>query len=260
MLCEYVRNGFLNVAQAIKVVEDIFFNTSNKLYNLQLPLTKFQNKQSNLGNNPTELKILNNLLKDRPDIKFIRLQYVDYTATPRLRIIPVKRALKVLSGQAFGKGPGLEVGITKASLGHLQNHALVSGVDGTGEYALKAIFSSLRAGPTDQFASVQGEFRNGRDEEAVLCPRSILRRAVNRAKSSGLALLVGFEIEIIFLARLKNDTYIEARYAPNPSSSGHAWSSAKPIQSHSKMLVEISESLARAGIDLEQWHAEVSDP
>jgi len=34
----------------------------------------------------TDLDRLNNFLDDYPDIKFIRLQYQDYTATPRLRV------------------------------------------------------------------------------------------------------------------------------------------------------------------------------
>ena len=240
------------------MVEDIFFNTSNKLYDLQLPLSRLQTKPSKLANKPTDLEILEDLLKNHSSIKFLRLQYVDYTGTPRLRMIPIKRALSVLSGQADSKSRGLSVGVTKASLGHLQNHELVDGVDGTGEYKLKAMFCSLKAGPTEQFASVQGEFCNEGDKEAALCPRSILRRAVDQAKSSGLILLVGFEVEIVFLSRASQNSGKGARFGLNPNSDGHAWNSAKAIRNHSKMLAEISEALTRVGIDLEQWHAEVS--
>lgn len=36
VLSDYVRRGVLTTPEAIKIVEDIFFNNSNKLYNLQL--------------------------------------------------------------------------------------------------------------------------------------------------------------------------------------------------------------------------------
>jgi len=259
VLSEYVRNGALKVSQAIKVVEDIFFNTSNKLYDLQLVLTRLQPKLLSKPSKPIDLEILEGLLKNHSRIKFLRLQYVDYTGTSRLRVIPIKRAVGVLSGQADSKDRGLSVGVTKASLGHLQNHALVGGVDGTGEYKLEAIFSSLKAGPTEQFASVQGEFRDEGHKDEILCPRSILRHAVDRAKSFELILLVGFEIEIVFLSQISEAAREGARFGPNPSSLGHAWNSAQPIRKHTNMLVDISERLALAGIDLEQWHAEVSD-
>lgn len=258
MLSEYVRDGALDYAQAIRVVEDIFFNTSNKLYDLQLHLKRLATKFPNRANSPTDLEVLGDFLKTHSDVKHLRLQYIDYTGTPRLRVIPIKRALSVLTGKIHGRNRYLSVGITKASLGHLQNHALVAGVDGTGEYILKAVLSSLKAGPTAQFASVQGEFRDKGDKEVILCPRSILRRAVDRAKISGLGFLVGFEIEIVFLSEMSEDSKKRARFGPDSNSYGHAWNSAKAVQNHAKMLVDISESLARVGIDLEQWHAEVS--
>ncbi|RAL58830.1 hypothetical protein DID88_009140 [Monilinia fructigena] len=42
VLTEYVHRKALTVAQAVKIVEDVFFNTSNKIYNLKLNLMPTQ--------------------------------------------------------------------------------------------------------------------------------------------------------------------------------------------------------------------------
>lgn len=136
MLPEYVRRKVLNIDQAIKLVEDIFFNTSNNLYDLKLPLKPLALP---LGYSKileeSSLHILSSFLGEHPEVKFLRLLYIDYTATPRLRVVPIKRALTVLQNQAH-----LEVGITKASLGLLQNDTFIPDVSASGEYRLSSRF------------------------------------------------------------------------------------------------------------------------
>ncbi|KAH8594660.1 hypothetical protein B0O99DRAFT_687438 [Bisporella sp. PMI_857] len=259
VLSDYVIKDVLNVSQAIRVVEDLFFNTSNKLYGLGLSLKPLP-ERAHSPSMTSDLATLTSFLVTYPDTKFLRLQYLDYTATPRLRVIPTKKALSVLRGQALhqnGQLPKLDIGITKASLGLLQNDTIIPGVTASGEYRLKAIFSSLRPGPNEHFASVQGEFYEQDGQEVALCPRSSLRRAVERAKASNLDFLVGFEIEIVFLSRNPcEEQHNGPKYKPLTTSSSHAWNSARALDNNYRVLTEIYDTLARAGIELEQWHPE----
>jgi hypothetical protein len=116
VLPEYVKNNVLSVSQAVKVVQDLFFKTSNSLYGLNLPLeplklTSIVSPASSVDSDvESNLDILTSFLEEFPVTKFLRIQYLDYTATPRLRVIPVKRALSVLQTQG-----NLTIGITKAS-------------------------------------------------------------------------------------------------------------------------------------------------
>jgi hypothetical protein len=82
VLLEYVRKEDLTVPQAIRVVQDLLFNTSNLLYNLNLPLKPLS---LTLNPNPSsDLNILLSFLDEQPSTKFLRLSYLDFTATPRV--------------------------------------------------------------------------------------------------------------------------------------------------------------------------------
>ena len=260
MLSEYVGDRVLSIPQAIKVVENFFFHTSNRLYDLKLslePLTKSPTSLAVRTRPPgvSDLETLTAFLKEHPYTKFLRLQYLDYTASPRLRVIPIKRALTVLQDQQ-----SLNIGITRASLGLLQNDTIVAGGSATGEYRLHAVLSSLKPGPSESFVSVQGEFREDDGSAASLCPRSVLRRTLLESKLHGLEFLLGFEIEIVFLARSPVTKDGKPRYTTISDSGGHAWSSARMLQSGiiTKIIEEIYDALAKSGIFLEQWHPESS--
>jgi glutamine synthetase len=251
VLSEYLRRGDLSVHQTVKVVQDVLFNTSNVLYNLNLQLT-------NLSFAPTsspspQLSDLNRLvsfLDEHPSIRFLRLNYSDYTATPRTRVMPVQRALTLLQNDGCVK-----VGITKACLGLLQNDTIIPGVTATGEYRLHPVFSSIRPGPSKGYGLVQCEFIEEDNSEVVICPRSVLRRTVQDAKAHGLEFLLGFEIEIVFMSRAEDG---ESRYATSATFAGHAWNSTRALQGKALLAVidEIYESLSDAGIQLELLHAE----
>ena len=86
VLCEYVERDSLTATQAVKVVQDVFFNTSNKIYKLGLPLLPIQqmNQMSMTGKDSSKdwvenLTYLNKLLRKDPSIKYLRLQWLDYT-------------------------------------------------------------------------------------------------------------------------------------------------------------------------------------
>lgn len=255
MLSDYVRQKVLTEKQAVKVVEDVLFNTSNILYDLKLPLKPLITSLSYSAPKPSSsagsnLKTLSAFLEHHPSTKFLRLQYLDYTATPRLRVLPVKRALSLLQG----KEADVSIGITSSTFGMLQNDTLIPEVTACGEYRLHPIFSSLRPGPAEGYASVQCEFRESNGSQVPLCSRSLLRRTLENAKFHGLEFLAGFEIEIIFMSRSSP----ESGYTSMPDSGGHSWNSTRAFHGKNRirMLNEIYDTLVSAGIYLEQWHPE----
>ncbi|KAE9366883.1 developmental protein FluG [Stipitochalara longipes BDJ] len=250
---DYVQSETLTVPQAIRAVEDIFFKTSNDLYDLHIPFKPLVNSTMPLpvrSATNSQLDTLTAFLNEYTSTKFLRLQYLDYTSTPRVRIIPVKKALSLLENS-----PQLSIGITKVSLSLLQNDTNIPGANPTGEYRLQADLSSLRPGPYEGYAFVQGEFHEADGSIVDLCPRSLLRRWTKEAKSQNLEFLVGFEIEIVFMSR---DEDGDLQTLSN--SGGHAWSSNRALHGNKilDMLHQIYDSLAVSGIYLEQWHPEAA--
>jgi glutamine synthetase len=248
---DYVQSETLTVSQAVRAVEDIFFKTSNDLYDLHIPFKPLVSSTMPLpirSAATSQLDTLTAFLNEYTSTKFLRLQYLDYTSTPRVRIIPVKKALSLLENS-----PQLSIGITKASLSLLQNDTNIPGANPTGEYRLQADLSSLRPGPYEGFAFVQGEFHEADGQIVDLCPRSLLRRWTKEAKSQNLEFLVGFEIEIVFMSRAEDGTLETLS-----NSGGHAWSSNRALHGNKMldMLHQIYDSLAVSGIYLEQWHPE----
>jgi glutamine synthetase len=250
VLLEYVRKEDLTVPQAIRVVQDLLFNTSNLLYNLNLPLKPLS---LTLNPNPSsDLNILLSFLDEQPSTKFLRLSYLDFTATPRVRVVPVKHALTLLRNRG-----SLKIGITKACLGLLQNDTFIPGVTAAGEYRLHAIFSSIRPGPSKNYASLQCEFLEQDNSEVAICPRSLLRRTVQNAKAQELEFLLGFEIEVVFMSPAHDGQH---KFVANSSSAGHAWNSARAFQEKAflPILDEIYDTLTHSGIHIELFHPESS--
>ncbi|KAH0562449.1 hypothetical protein GP486_002863 [Trichoglossum hirsutum] len=259
ILTEYVQHGALNTTQAIKVVEDIFFNTSNKLYKLGLSLpqpSQTASQPSRQGTPAGIRKIVDPTLftqfvSDNPSTKYLRLQWLDYTTTNRVRVLLVKHALSL-----FQKGKS--IGVTKAVLGLLQNDMISPGFSATGEYTLTPCFESLRRGERSSYATVQCEFRKKCGEQAANCPRSVLRRIVEKAAANKIEFLVGFEIEVVFM-RVSTEGG-ELHYGKIPTSEGHAWSSSRALQNDDVMSIieAIVDALEISGIQLQQFHAESS--
>ncbi|KAL8832447.1 MAG: hypothetical protein Q9191_000267 [Dirinaria sp. TL-2023a] len=252
VLCEYVASLALPAASAIKIVQDLLFNTSNQLYDLRLSLTPFETTQTlqklvSGGMPPTsaiqKISILRQFLIRYPFLKYLRLQWVDYTATVRARVLPIKNALEMFDH-------GKCVSVTKAVLGLIQTDAMTDCHRATGQYDLYPNFESLRIGPRAGYAMVQCGINDGLETPAPACPRSSLRTIVERANDQGISFLVGFEIEVVFMSSME--------YSTLPSSQGQAWSSARALENYSVMDVVESamDQLERSGIGIQQFHAE----
>ncbi|KAI9774099.1 MAG: hypothetical protein M1840_005192 [Geoglossum simile] len=261
VLTGHVRRGTLTTSQAIRVVEDVFFNTSNKLYDLKLDLQPSPLIAPYPGHRIEDSETVDPaplilFLSENPSTKYLRLQWVDYTATNRVRILPIKHALSL-----FQKGKS--IGITKAVLGLLQDDTISPGFTATGEYTLFPCFDSLRRGERPGYATVQCEFREKSGEEVPICPRTVLRKAVERAASNGREFLVGFEIEVVFMTTRTysgNGGYGGTEYGEVPVSEGHAWSTSRALHNSGILstIEAIIDTLEKSGIVVQQFHPESS--
>ena len=104
----------------------------------------------------------------------------------------------------------------------------------------------------------QCEFTTKNGEELSVCPRTSLRKQVERASTHGVEFLVGFEIEVVFMSKEIIDGAF--KYGGIPIDEGHAWSTAQALHSDDLMDVmeTIFEKMERAGLILEQFHPESS--
>ena len=135
----YIEQGSLTTTEAVKIVQDILFNTANQLYGLKLPLvpvrsTNFSNIEPSRAPWRNNFAKLQNFLKQEPSVHFLRLQWLDYTNTLRLRIVPIKQALRMFSDGRF-------IGIAKAGLGLLQTDYICPGFTPVDEYTMYPQFT-----------------------------------------------------------------------------------------------------------------------
>jgi hypothetical protein len=136
-------------------------------------------------------RVLQRLTDD--GVRYIRLQWVDYTNITRNRIIPLSAFTELLGASRPG------VGVTKAVLG-LIGLSLAPGFSGTGEYLYTPDLSSIRlCGYAPGHASLVGWFEEklpipnqvGKDSlEVSLCPRGLLRGIVKCVAQMSAALTI----------------------------------------------------------------------
>ncbi|KAK0636167.1 hypothetical protein B0T17DRAFT_587420 [Bombardia bombarda] len=252
VLCEYVRKGHMGWRAAIELVQDILFKNANKLYHLGLELAELEEDSDlELGPFPSDLDLLQVFLKNQAPPDFVRICWNDFTASPRMRMVPFRKFMSLLD-----EGKSADIGITKAVFGLIQNDWLVPNVSATGEYRLHPDFSSLKKGPTEGHLSMYAEFREKSGARVPLCPRSLLQRAVELGAENGLSFLLGFEIEFLLLERFDRAAG-GSRYG-TLMTDGHAWSVSRyfadPKVSH--LLRDMVSELEDMGIFVEQLHAE----
>ncbi|KAF8271243.1 glutamine synthetase/guanido kinase [Lactarius quietus] len=200
-------------------------------------------------------RVLRRLGPEGQGIRYIRLQWVDYTNITRNRIIPFGAFAEL-----FGSSrPG--VTLVKAVFG-LVGVSTAPGFSGTGEYLYTPDLSSLRlCGYAPGHASLMGWFEEKSQKQVgkagfgvPLCPRGLLRGILKcvahiKAHALGVEFLVGLETEFILL---KSTNPIEAvNDAP--------WSASYALPSGSneaKCLEEIADALQTGEIDLLMYHSE----
>ncbi|KAH8671467.1 glutamine synthetase [Xylariales sp. PMI_506] len=265
VLTSSVVKGDLSEVQAIQLVRDILFANSNKLYDLRLdshlpaapatlasPTIQYQPFTS-LGSQHDLLERLRAM-----NCKWLRVVWLDYTGSTRLRLIPMKRVISLLE-----KGKPVSISITKASMGLLQVDMMIPQINASGMYTAEIDWSSLRLGPAPGHASVFCEFKEPDGSASGLCPRTQLRKVLSRSSDHGLEFLVGFELEFLVVERNPNyHPVLDPEQYRTLRNDGHAWSMARAIAdtgrpgSFNSAADEILDGLEAAGIEIEQFHPE----
>ncbi|KAI8633564.1 glutamine synthetase/guanido kinase [Xylariaceae sp. FL1651] len=255
VLGELVQTRQIDERQAIKLAQDMLFTNSKKLYNLTVNTTLADVSQLKLPvqdtlrqNSPIEkLRAMN--------AKYLRLYWHDYTSSARCRLVPIQQVYKALES-----GKPYTMSIAKAAFGLLQTDILIPQINATGTYTMHPDWSTLKPGPVDRHVSCFVDFREQDGTAAALCPRTLLRKTLEKAASSNLTFLLGFEVEFLIMERDPYRTNAEKYHTLR--NDGHAWSMSRAFAdwgregSVGSAADEMLDQLAEAGIAVEQFHAE----
>ena len=199
---------------------------------------------------------LETFVRNKPGLKYVWLQFISNTGTVRTRMVPIKQFRKIVSTRKY-------VGITSALPRLLQNDGPAAGAVATGEFLLKPDLKSLcmNLSFTSPSATVQTwwmiETEGGSQTHWTRCPRWALQRQVDAlSEEVGLSVLLGFEVEIIFMKPVMNkegSDYQDFKVMHEV----HDWSTMTTLQLDLlPMVEEMVEALAEVGISIEQFHAE----
>jgi len=251
----------LTAAQAVSLSKDIFFNNANVLYDLRYPL-EFKEMGENIQKALTwhpkpqpstqvyDVQVFEKFKTENPSIEFVYVEWLDYMATMRVRIVPFAEFERLIK-------TGSRIGISRGNTGTLQNDGTTPAVNTTGQVYIEPDLTTLRRTHKKDplvSATVLAFWRDEEGRPIEGCPRRGLQILLDDLSTThSTSLLVGFEIEVTFLSRNPNDP-------TNPYSAltkTHAWGTLTPEQwLQLPFLAEIATSLADIGIPIQQFHAE----
>lgn len=193
---------------------------------------------------------LDAFLRDNPDVKYIWMQWVDYTATTRVRIFPILEFAKIVRKQR-------RIGISLAVFWMLVDDTVLPEGSTTGQFYMEPDLSSLRrnVGLDSKSATVMTYWRSEEGTQLEGCPRTTLQNVVTKLESEhNINVNCGFEVEVVFMKTVTNGDGQE-QYVP--AVKNHSWSQmTSDTRQMVPFLEEIADSLASIGIYLEQFHAE----
>lgn len=261
-----MRTRQLDEKQAVQLAQAVLHTNSKRIYNLEtestlpsfeqlgaFPYTPTAPLRGSSNTNQVIIQKLQSL-----GAKYLRVCWHDYTSSAKCRLLPIKQVYKTLSS-----GKPVTVSVAKAGLGLLQTDLMIPQINASGTFVLRPDWSSLKPGPAAGHVSCFGDFTNLDGSDAMLCPRTVLRKTVERAAAAaprGLTFLLGFEVEFVVMERNPDaaspDKYLTLR------GDGHAWSAARALAdwgrggSFGTAADEALDSLDAAGIEVEQFHPE----
>lgn len=205
------------------------------------------------------LTAFDQFIQENPHVKYIWLQFLDYTATLRNRMVTIAQFRKQL---ASGRNPG----ITAALTGLMQDDHMAPRASATGQFLLMPDLSTLclNKGIDSPSATVQNWWMQDTDEipnrlHMEGCPRMTLQKQVDALKQEfNITIINGFEIEICFMKPVLNsakDDFAEFETLHTV----HSWSNMTYQQLDMlPMIEEIVATLGEVDIHLPQFHAEAA--
>ena len=203
----------------------------------------------------SDTEMLDAFLIKNPSVKYIWLQFLDYTSTQRQRMVPVTQVQRQLTNNSY-------LGITKGLLRLLQDDTIAPGGSATGQFLIKPDLSTLTLnnGLDSPSATVKTWWlEDASDSHLPGCPRWTLQNQADQLKSEyNISVLMGCEIEIIFM-RPQLDTSTNSHTDFLPLHTLRAWSNMTYQQLDIlPMIEEIVESLAEIDIHVLQFHSEAA--
>ncbi|KAF2018495.1 extracellular developmental signal biosynthesis protein FluG [Aaosphaeria arxii CBS 175.79] len=204
-----------------------------------------------------DIQLLETFMKANGHVKYVYVQWPDFLGTLRARILPIKEFTRIISS-------GERIGISQGNTGTLQNDTLTSVGNPVGQIYVEPDLRSLRCTHKNDplpSATVLCYWRDSSGRPARECPRSNLEALLNDLQyNHGISLLCGFEIEVTFLRRNDQPTSPgnPSDEAFLPITSNQAWGTMTPDQYlvALPLLGDITEGLAEAGIEVQQFHSE----
>ncbi|KAI8939645.1 hypothetical protein NX059_003404 [Plenodomus lindquistii] len=197
-----------------------------------------------------DTELFDDFKQKNPTAKFVYVQWLDYMATVRARIVTMKEFERMIRA-------GERIGISQGNTGTLQNDSLTPVVNTTGQIFVEPDLQSLRRthhkDPLPS-ATVLCYWRNESGSALAECPRNSLEILINDLQyNHSTSLLVGFEIEVTFLNR--NPPSAAQPYTALTKT--HAWGTLSPEQwLQLPFLSEIVLALEEMDIEVQQFHAE----
>ncbi|RPA74858.1 glutamine synthetase/guanido kinase [Ascobolus immersus RN42] len=279
VLANYLEKGYIDYTEASKIAKLIFFENSNELYKLDLSLNEVLNQnpegqpRSTLGPQPglqpsvskERVHLVEHILPK--GLHYFRIQWVDYTGSLRLRVLPRASVLELL------RKPVFDIRVTQATLSLLQDDTPTGKMNPSGMFRLQPSWSDTSIRKFWPVGLKEWQKQNNSQEEAAYatvmcsfsttnpdeplshCPRNTLYRAITLLESKLSAnIQLGFETEIVFLKRTPTGE-LSTKLVHS-----HGWSQSTCFTPELTILLEeIVAELEASGIKLIMYHPESSD-
>ncbi|KAK6354240.1 hypothetical protein TWF730_008652 [Orbilia blumenaviensis] len=186
-------------------------------------------------------------LAQHPKIEFIWLQFLSYTSMTNTRMVPVSKFTQMVEKSEYFSIPSLAWSIAPGGV--------TDGISPCGVFRLRPDISSsyCQAGSNGTRAVIQCYSIDSSKGTNPLkaCPRTqlhILQETLR--KTAGFSLLIGFEIELVFLKT--TDAGIRV-----PITNNDGWSCIDADEfANLNMIESIVRALSEVGISLEHFHTE----
>ena len=203
-----------------------------------------------------DLARFDDFMDKNPDIKFVYIQWLDYMATMRVRVLPIKEFIRIIR-------EGRRLVIPQGDTGTVQNSAYTPAVNTNDQIFVEPDLRSIRRTHDKDPLTAATVFSYWRSEEGSplpSCPRNNLETLTNELKYKyDITVQVGFEIDVAFFSRNNSpNAFNFQRLRPpyEPVTQSEAWSTITSTQwLQMPILAEIAASLSGMGIDLQQFHA-----
>ncbi|RHZ52886.1 hypothetical protein Glove_456g18 [Diversispora epigaea] len=257
VLSNLVENGDFTIDEAVNIAKQIMFESSNKLYKLNLEPKILSETDYFARGISDEKKML--MLKEN-GVKIVRLGHLDLTNQFRIRLIPIDRF------QNYIAKSGLTASRSINAFPFFGDHIPEGiGITPSGECLMKPDLNTLAQLPYyPEHALVHaflenkwtpGDPKYGKldltedDKYSLLCPRNCLRKIIDIARQDfGLGFLAGVESEFALLTSKDSTTPVDESVYCAAESFRH--------NNSVDVIDKIIDSLLKLNVPVEQCHSE----